>query len=277
VLVDGRASDRMLLFHSGTPSAAVAHPPLAAAAAEAGMRLVTYSRPGYAGSTAAPGRSVADAAGDVGAIADAIGADSFLTVGWSGGGPHALACAALLPGRCLGAATIAGVAPYRAPGLDWLQGMAPENVDEFSAAIEGAETLNPLLTGFAQELAEVQGADVAAALGGLVSEVDKAALTGEFADYLAASFRQAVSTGIAGWRDDDLAFVKPWGFEVHDLSTPVAIWQGDEDRMVPFGHGRWLADRIPGARAHLHPGEGHLSLLLTSFKEILVDLARLAG
>jgi pimeloyl-ACP methyl ester carboxylesterase len=155
--------------------------------------------------------------------------------------------------------------------------MARENVDEFSAAIAGAETLSPLLTGFAQELAEVQGADVATALGGLVSEVDKAALTGEFANYLAASFRQAVSTGIAGWRDDDLALVKPWGFEVHDLSTPVAIWQGDEDRMVPFGHGRWLADRIPGARAHLHPGEGHLSLLLTSFKEILVDLARLAG
>jgi pimeloyl-ACP methyl ester carboxylesterase len=263
------------VFHTGTPSAAIAYAPMADAAAEAGLRLVTYSRPGYADSTAVPGRSVADASADVAAIADAVEAETFVTAGWSGGGPHALACAALLPERCLAAATIAGVAPYRASGLDWLEGMAPENVEEFSAAIKGSDSLSPLLTRFATELADVQGADVARALGGLVSAVDVAALNGEFADYQAASFRRAVSTGIAGWRDDDLAFVKPWGFELAAIRRPVAIWQGGEDRMVPFEHGRWLGTQIPTARLHLQPTEGHLSLAVGSLREILRDLSTL--
>jgi pimeloyl-ACP methyl ester carboxylesterase len=276
VLVYGRISDRPLIFHGGTPSAAVPYPPMAAAAAQAELRFVTYSRPGYAGSSPSPGRSVADAAADVAALADAIEADTFVTAGWSGGGPHALALAALLPGRCLAAATIAGVAPYPAPGLDWLEGMAAENVEEFSAAIQGVEALTPLLSRFAEELAGVQGKDVATALGGLVSEVDKASLGEEFAEYLAASFRQAVSTGVAGWRDDDLAFVKPWGFQLGEIQRPVAVWQGGQDRMVPFAHGGWLAEHIPGARVHLQPGDGHLSLTVGSIGEILRDLSSLA-
>ena len=277
VLLDGRSSDRTLLFHSGTPSAAVAYPAMKDAAAEAGLKLVTYSRPGYAASSPDPGRSVADAVADVAAIADAIEAETFVTLGWSGGGPHALACAALLPGRCAAAATIGGVAPFPSPGLDWLAGMGPENIEEFSAAISGTESLSLLLTRYAAELAQVAGSEVAHSLGGLVSEVDRESLTGRFADYLAESFRRAVSTGIAGWRDDDLAFVKPWGFDLGAIKRPVAIWQGGEDRMVPFAHGRCLADSIPGANVHLLPKEGHLSLAVGSIGEILRDLVALAN
>jgi pimeloyl-ACP methyl ester carboxylesterase len=272
VLVDGEAVGRPLVFHWGTPSGAVWFGQLAEAASRAGLRLVTYSRPGYAGSTPMPGRSVVDAAADVTAILDALGADDFLTAGWSGGGPHALACAALLSDRCAAAASIAGVAPYPAEGLDWMAGMGQDNVDEFSAALGGKEALRPVLEKWASELAAVRGPDVAESLRTLVSDVDKRALTGEFAEMLAESFRRAVSKGVAGWLDDDLAFTRPWGFSLGSIRRPVAVWQGDQDRMVPFGHGAWLAERIPGARVHLQPEEGHLSLAVASLEPIIADL-----
>ena len=210
-------------------------------------------------------------------ILDAIGADRFVTMGWSGGGPHALACAALLPERCAAAASLAGVAPYPAEGLDWLAGMGNENIEEFSAAIAGEAALTAALEKMAPDLKAIRGADVAAALGGLVSDVDKRALTGEFADKLAASFRRAVSNGIDGWRDDDLAFTRNWGFDLATIACPVAVWQGGEDRMVPFSHGQWLAAHIPTARAHLYPDEGHLSLAVASLDRIVADLAELSS
>jgi pimeloyl-ACP methyl ester carboxylesterase len=272
----GDGGDRPLVFHWGTPSAAVWFDPLAAAAAKVGLRLVTYSRPGYAGSTTRPGRSVADAADDVTAILDALGADTFVTMGWSGGGPHALACAALLPDRCVAATSLAGVAPYPADGLDWLAGMSAENVEEFSAAFEGERILTPKLELMAGDLETVRGADLATALSGLVSDVDKAALTGDFADTLAEAFRRSVSTGIAGWRDDDLAFARNWGFDLETIQRPVAVWQGGQDRMVPFAHGEWLAAHIPTARVHLYPDEGHLSLGVASLDRIVAELAKLS-
>src|SRR6202050_4994447 len=224
-----------------------------------------------------PGRLVADAAADVDKILERIGADEFVTAGWSGGGPHALACAALLPVRCLAAATIAGVAPSDSPGLDWMGGMAEENHEEFGAALAGEADRPPFLNGAAALLREISAAEVADGLGGLLSETDKAALTAEFADYLAAAFRAAVTPGIDGWRDDDLAFTRDWGLSLDALghATPVAIWQGDQDRMVPQTHGAWLAANIPLARARFRPGEGHLSLI-SRLGEILDDLMNLA-
>lgn len=274
VLVDGPEGGTVLLFHYGTPSAAVRNPVITNPAAKRALRVVCYSRPGYASSTADPGRSVADAAQDSEAILDALGADRFVTVGWSGGGPHALACAALLAERCLAAATIAGVAPYGAPGLDWLAGMGQENIDEFNAAVEGEVLLSEFLEKAARDLKQVTGPRLASALGGLVSDVDRSALTGELADVLAESFRRAVSTGITGWRDDDLAFARPWGFELRSMRVPVAIWQGNQDRMVPFDHGRWLAANVAGAQSRLLDDEGHLSLF-NHIDRILEDLVEL--
>jgi pimeloyl-ACP methyl ester carboxylesterase len=219
---------------------------------------------------------VADAAADVTEILDHLGADQFLTAGSSGGGPHALACAALLPGRCLAAASVAGVAPYQAAGLDWLAGMGPENIEEYSAAAAGENALAGFLAAALREVSGMTGAGVAAALGELVAAADTAVLTGDFADDLARSFRGAVREGPAGWRDDDLAFVRDWGFTVASVQVPVAIWQGGQDRMVPFSHGAWLAGQVPGARAHLLPGDGHLTLITSRFGEILDDLAALA-
>jgi len=277
-LTTGPADGLTVVLHNGTPAGLLAAPAIAAAAAERDLRLVLYARPGYEGSTPDPGRRVSSAAADLAAVLDAVGAGEFVTVGWSGGGPHALACAALLPGRCLAAASMAGVAPYGADGLDWLAGMGAENIEEFSAAQAGAEALTSFLEPAAREMAAMTAADVTAGLGDLVSAADQAAVTGEFADYLAASFRAAVAGGVAGWRDDDFAFIADWGFTMADVGagTPVAVWQGDQDMMVPYSHGRWLAAHIPGARAHLLPGEGHLTLAHV-FGAILDDLMDLAG
>jgi pimeloyl-ACP methyl ester carboxylesterase len=246
------------------------------AAARRGLRTIVYSRPGYGESTAQPGRSVADAAADAVAVLDALDAGRFVTIGTSGGGPHALACAALLPDRCAAAASVAGVAPFAADGLDWMAGMGRENVEEFSAAAAGVEALTLFLAKQAEVLATVRGTDVAEAFGGLVPEVDRRALTGEFAEFVAASFRRAVVGGIAGWRDDDLAIVRDWGFRP-GAGAPVAIWQGGQDLMVPYAHGEWLAAHIPGARVHLLPDEGHLSLHISTLDEILDDLLDLAA
>jgi pimeloyl-ACP methyl ester carboxylesterase len=278
VLVGGPDDALPLVFHTGTPSGLVWYPPLAEAATARGLRTVLYARPGYGGSTPQPGRLVADAAADVDRILERIGADEFVTAGWSGGGPHALACAALLPVRCLAAATIAGVAPSDSPGLDWMAGMAEENHEEFRAALAGEADLTAFLDAAAGSLREISAAGVSDGLGGLVSETDRAALNGEFADYLAAAMRAALTPGIDGWRDDDLAFTGDWGVSLDALghATPVAIWQGDQDRMVPGAHGAWLAANIPLARARIRAGEGHLTLMINRIGEILDDLMALA-
>ncbi len=271
-----------LVFHSGTPAGLVPYEPLFELAASLQLRGVFYSRPGYGSSDPLPGRQVAHAAADVAAIVDHLGGTSFVTAGWSGGGPHALACAALLPDRCLAATTLAGVAPRSAAGLDWLAGMGEENLEEFAAAAVGEAALSELLTAAASLLGGVTAAEVADSFGGLVTSPDVAALgrqtpTGDFAGYLAESLRAAVALGVAGWRDDDLSFVAEWGFSVSEIAVPVTVWQGGQDAMVPLGHGEWLAAHITGASARLLPGEGHLSLVVNHLGQILGELAAAAA
>jgi pimeloyl-ACP methyl ester carboxylesterase len=272
VVSDGPENGRCFLFHGGTPSAAAAYPPLVAELAKRDLRFVTFSRAGYAGSSAMAGRAVSDVATDVQAILDALRIDSFFCAGQSGGGPHALACAALLPDRVIATATLAGVAPWPAEGLDWFAGMGPENLEEFRLTMKGRDALEPYLVREAASLHGVRSADVVASFGGLVSDVDKAALTGDYAEHMSISLQLAVSTGIAGWRDDDLAFARPWGFDLGSIETPVAVWQGGEDRMVPMAHGVWLAAHVSGAEEHLLPEEGHLSLALNKIGDVLDGL-----
>jgi pimeloyl-ACP methyl ester carboxylesterase len=270
-LVEGLADAVPLVFHNGTPAAAVRYAPLFDAALSAGLRIVLPSRPGYGDSSPQPGRRVASVAADTSVLLDALGATSFVTAGWSGGGPHALACAALLPDRCRAAATIAAVAPHDAVGLDWLDGMGEENLAEFGAAAAGGAELRTFLAEAAAGMSQIQPHEVAAGLGDLIAEVDRQAVVGPFADFLAASFRRAVAHGIDGWLEDDLAFVTDWGFAPSDIKIPVTLWQGDQDRMVPFAHGAWLAGQLPTAQPHLLPGEGHLSLI-DSFATIVTEL-----
>ena len=270
--VSGPANGPVLVYHTGTPSGGPLFEQTVAEAAGRGLRLVTWSRPGYAGSTRLPGRSVGDVAGDVAAVLDALGVERCYVAGASGGGPHTLATAALLPERVIAAATIASVAPYQADGLDWMAGMGAENVEEFGAALAGPSALQPYLEQFADALATITPDDVADSLGDLIPDVDRAALTGEFAASTAASLRASVSSGIWGWFDDDMAFTSPWGFDLASIRVPISVWQGQQDRMVPFRHGEWLAAHIPNADARLYPDLGHLSLEVEAFPAILDQL-----
>jgi pimeloyl-ACP methyl ester carboxylesterase len=187
-----------------------------------------------------------------------------------------LACAALLPDRCLAAASIAGVAPRDVEDLDWLAGMGPENIEECTLAVRGEPALTPFLEAQAVGMRTVNGTDLVAALGGLLPAIDKQVLTGEVADMISAECRRAFESGIAGWRDDDLAFSRDWGIDLGAIRVPVSVWQGGQDLMVPFAHGEWLAAHIAGASAHLFADHGHISLAIAHVPAVFADLAERA-
>jgi pimeloyl-ACP methyl ester carboxylesterase len=271
VYVAGPEDGIPLLFHHGTPGAGLPFAPFVHTLFERGLRLASYSRAGYGSSTRRPDRAVVDVVEDMAAVLDAIGADRCYVLGWSGGGPHALACAAQLRG-VISAATIGGVAPYAADGLDWLDGMGAENIEEFGAAVAGSRQLTTYLDREARELAVVTPEAVADAFGDLIDEVDRGALTGPFAAWSADLFHEALRPGAGGWFDDDRAFTTPWGFDLDEIAVPTFIWQGAHDRMVPFAHGEWLAAHIPGARPRLFAEHGHLSLAVDSLPRIVDEL-----
>jgi len=274
--VSGPAGGFPLVFHHGTPGAATPVRALERAAHARGLRLVTTSRPGYGDSSRQSGRVVVDVVADTAAVLAAIGTERCLIAGWSGGGPHALACGARL-GAAAAVLVIAGVAPYAAQGLDWMAGMGQQNIAEFSAAVSGEDELRAYLLPEREQLKDITAAEVASSLETLLPDIDRAALTGEFAEDMAASFREAVRAGTEGWLDDDLAFARPWGFGLEEISVPVMIWQGSADLMVPFSHGQWLASHLPGASAHLQQGEGHLSVGLGALDRMLDELVAAGG
>lgn len=278
VLTGGDPDGFPLLFHGGSPSAAVPYAPLDDAAREAGLRFVTYSRPGYGGSTAfpRPEPAYADDVADSEDLLDALGVDRFVTAGWSGGGPRALGCAALLPGRCLAAASLAGVGPHDGAGLDWKAGMAEENVAEYSAAEAGREAYAAYLEQEFLPVLLADADDLAESLGGLLPPADRAAMDRGFTEWLTETFHRAGAQRIAGVLDDGQAAVRPWGFDLGSITVPVLVYQGRQDAMVPYAHGAWLAAHVPGAEAHLTEDDGHLTLV-NQVPAVLADLKRVAG
>ena len=283
-LPDGRALEYVeggdpagvpTLVHHGTPGGPVLDPGWESSAREHGLRLVLAARPGYAGSTRHPGRCVADVVVDTVALADHLGVDRFLTWGWSGGGPHALACAALLPERVVAAATLAGVAPYDADGLDFLEGMGEGNIEEFGLALEGEEALRPLAQEQGAAMADVTPAELAEAMAPHLTPVDAAEITGPgtIGATLAAQTRTGFAAGVDGWVDDDLMFTRPWGCGLADVKVPVLLLQGRQDAMVPFGHGEWLARQLDGVvDARLTEEDGHLTLVTRRLPEVFAWL-----
>jgi pimeloyl-ACP methyl ester carboxylesterase len=271
VYVSGTARGTPLISHHGTPGSGMPGHQMERAAHARGLRLVTTSRPGYGTSSRHRGRRVADVVADTAEVLAWLGADRCLTAGASGGGPHALACAARLEGVA-GCLVIAGVAPYGGAGLDWMLGMGLENVKEFGAALQSEGPLRTFLEATEGDFRTITAEGIIKALATVLPEVDKAVLTDEFGDDTASSCREAVRTSVDGWLDDDLALVQPWGFEPSEVTVPTMIWQGDLDLMVPFTHGQWLASAFPHASAHLIPGEGHLSLAHGALDAMLDEL-----
>ena len=245
----GSADDQVTVFwHHGTPNIGLPPEPLFAAADRLNLRWVSYDRPGYGGSPPVMDRDVASAASYVANIADTLGIERFTVMGHSGGGPHALACAALLPKRVLGMVSVAGLAPFGAEGLDWFGGMHTSGAASLRAAAAGRrakvdyEALNPP---FDSEM---------------FTAADYTALAGPWS-WLESVVGPATAAGPGGLIDDDLAYVCPWGFDVAQINVPVLLLHGEQDRVVPSSHSQWLAGRCSVATLRLFPREGHLSVL----------------
>jgi len=249
-----------VLVLNGTPSSSLLYEPNVRDAEEKGIRLISYDRPGYARSTRKRGRAVADCAEDVATVCDALGIERLCVWGISGGGPHALAVAALLPERVAAAAALAPVAPFDAEGLDWYEGMGEQNVVEFGAVFEGEEAHLAVLERDRQEMLSATPEELAQAWRTLLGPSDREVLSGRIAEFLLENIRIGIEESLDGWFDDDLAFARPWGFDLASIRVPVLHWQGEQDRFVPFGHGVWLSERIPGVDSRLTSEDGHLTL-----------------
>ena len=246
---DTGADERLALFwHHGTPNIGAPPEPLLPAAARLGIRWVSYDRPGYGGSTPHPCRDLASAATYASAIADRLGIERFAVMGHSGGGSHALACAALLPERVLGVVSVAGLAPLDADGLDWFAGMAASGVASLRAAAAGRT---------AKERYEASGAEYDPEM---FTPEDHAALSGAWS-WLLDVVGPAVDGGPGGLIDDDLAYIAPWGADPVRVIAPTLLLHGGRDRVVPSSHGEWLARRCPSAELRLYPDDGHISVL----------------
>jgi pimeloyl-ACP methyl ester carboxylesterase len=242
--VPGGPGSLTLVWHHGSPQTGALLEPLVSAAAERGIRLVSYGRPGYGGSSARPGRDVASAAEDARQVADALGLERFAVIGASGGGPHVLACAALLPDRVAGAVCLAGLAPLT-DAFDWYAGMVSDG--GLRAAVDG-------------RAARARHAATEVFDPSVFTPDDWAALRGAWSS-LGADAERAGAAGPDGLIDDDVAFVTPWGFDVADIAAPVLLVQGGQDRVVPPAHAEWLLRASPSAELWLRPRDGHISVL----------------
>jgi len=268
----GDPDGNVVVEHHGTPGAGLGYPPDLERARERGLRSIRYDRAGYGGSTPNPGRSVVDVVPDIEDVLDALGVERYVTLGGSGGCPHSFACGALSE-RCLAAGAIAAPTPYPAEGLDWLDGQGEQNRAEWAAALGGPETLETFLDGEADELRAATPEQIKDVMATLLPPVDAAVLTGDRAEHWKRNSNRALAQGVAGWRDDDLAFMHPWGFELDEIRVPTLLWQGVQDKMVPVAHARWLTERIPGVEAHISEEDGHLSIAVGRLGEIYDWLA----
>ena len=253
----GASSGSPVIAHHGTPSCRLGRPGHEAGDGRTGVRLISFDRPGYGGSTPRPGRNAAAAAHDVAAIADALGLDSFAVYGVSGGGPHALACGALLGERVTRVAVSGSVGPADDPELDWFADMHPLSVPEFRAAMEGRAELEPLVQPHVAALRDDPHAASDAWLDGLPALDRRILLDPARRELDAVVALEANRQEGEGWIDDDLALVRPWGFEPEAIGVRVRLWHGDADVIIPPAHGRRLAQRIPAAELVLVPGAGH--------------------
>lgn len=251
-----------VLAHHGTPGAGVLDAPWVKLAGRQGVRLVIWDRAGYGESSRRPGRDVAAAAEDACAVADALGIGRFATWGLSGGGPHALACAALRPDRVPAAALLSGVAPYAVEGLDWLDGMGQDNIEEFGAALAGEPELRRYLdeASQAREVALQKGREaILDDMATLLSAPDATYFREH--SWALDSMDRGLAHGYDGWLDDDLAFVRPWGFDPARVTTKTLLLQGEQDYMVPASHAHYLAATIPGSELRVDPDGGHMTAM----------------
>ena len=264
----GDLDGKPVLTHHGTPGAGHAYDRHVADATKKGIRLIAYDRPGYGGSTPHPNHTKADGAEDVRAIAQAIGIERLAVWGHSGGGPYALACAAMLPDLVVAVAALASIAPYGSLGLDYFDGMGAENVDDIRLTLSDEAAARRKLVEDRAHMLALTPEDLTSAFPTLLSAVDRAAQSPELTQWLWRCGHDGLAPGGEGWWDDGMAQLKPWGFSFESISLPVQLWHGRHDQFVPFQHGQWLADHIPGVDAHLSDADGHITLIQNRIPDV---------
>lgn len=268
VLERGHRDGHPVLVHNGTPNSRLMFDRDVGRARDMEIRLISYDRPGYGGSSGQPGRTVGDCAEDVRAIAAALGIERLAVWGISGGGPHALACAALLGDLVVAVGVLASIAPWDAQGLDYFKGMGQLNVDEILLSVRDPAAARQKRETLRREMLATDADGLQDFLSTLLSPADAEVLTGELAQYLVDAARSGLASGSEGWWEDTVAMLTPWGFELGSIRTPVMLLHGRQDRFVPFAHGEWLAAHIPEVRARLTDDDGHLTLLEHHLDEV---------
>jgi pimeloyl-ACP methyl ester carboxylesterase len=257
----GHPAGRPVFLLHGTPGSRFGPAPRERVLYQLGVRLITFDRPGYGDSDRLPGRTVSAAAADVRQIADALGIGRFAVVGRSGGAPHALACAALLPDRTTRAAALVSLAPRDAPGLHWFDGMTESNVREYVNAAIGRNRVTVTLGRRSRSILADPAASVAEMAGGLPESDRWIVADAGIQDMLVRNFAEGLRSSPDGWVDDVMAFSTGWGFDLGRINTPVKLWHGEDDIFAPVEHTRWLGRHIPDAEVEVERGAAHFGAL----------------
>ncbi|RDW59169.1 hypothetical protein BP5796_12093 [Coleophoma crateriformis] len=269
-LVSGAKDGVPLVWIHGTPGAYMPPPSLVTACEKKGIMVISFSRAGYGSSTRKQGRQIVDYVADTQALIDHLGVERCLV-----GGPHSLVSAARLRG-CVAALCVAGVAPYDAEGLDFLAGQGEDNIEEFNAALRGEDELQKFCVASRTEMLKGDVAAMVEAISSLLPKVDKDAMMNGavMGEYLFATTNEGLKVSADGWVDDTMSFLKPWGFEFSEIKVPVIVYQGSEDKMVPYAHGEWLVKHLPQEKLskHLMQGQGHVSIFLGQEDKMLDEL-----
>ena len=257
----GDPQGRPVFLLHGTPGSRLGPAPRPSVLYRMRVRLITFDRPGYGDSDRSPGRSVSAAAEDVRLIADALEIGRFGVVGRSGGAPHALACAALLPERTARAGSLVGLAPRDAADLDWFDGMTEANVHAYVNAAAGRHRLTVALGRRTRTIRADPAASIAEMRVGLPESDRWITADAGIRAMLERNFAEGLCSSADGWVDDVMAFSTGWGFEPSRITTPVVLWHGEEDIFAPVEHTRWLGRNIPGARVEVERHAAHFGAL----------------
>ncbi|MFF7949250.1 alpha/beta fold hydrolase [Streptomyces griseorubiginosus] len=257
----GDPKGRPVFLLHGTPGSRLGPAPRPSVLYRMGVRLITFDRPGYGGSDRSVGRTVSAAAEDVSLIADALGIGRFGVVGRSGGAPHALACAALIPERAARTGALVGLAPPDAAGLDWFDGMTEANVRAYVNAAAGRHRLTAALGRRSLTIRADPAAILAEMRNGLPESDRRIIADAGVQAMLKRNFAEGLRTSADGWVDDVMAFSTGWGFDLSGITGPVVLWHGAEDIFAPVEHTRWLGRNIPGALVEVEPDAAHFGAL----------------